>query len=206
MEELLKYFPDLTATQAQQFAEMGPLYADWNEKINVISRRDIDKIYLHHILHSLSVAKFFTPKPQTKFIDLGCGGGFPSIPLAVMWPECEFHLIDRIGKKVKVAQEIASALKLSNTTFQHGDSAECKLKCDFVLSRAVMSLSDLIRSSQRLVLPKDQNRIPNGLICLKGGDLAQEIKDVKRPVLDIPLSDFFSEEYYKEKELLYIEL
>lgn len=205
MDDLLKYFPDLTPRQCEQFAALGTLYPEWNEKINVISRKDIDNLYLHHIIHSLAIARFFTPVDGTRFIDLGCGGGFPGIPLAILWPGCRFHLIDRIGKKIKVASAVASAVGLENVTFQHGDSGECHEKFDFVVSRAVMQLDELVRISGRLVGRRSVNRVPNGLICLKGGDLASELGRVKRPLLDIPLTDYFAEEYFKGKDLIYVE-
>lgn len=206
MDELLKYFPNLTPRQVEQFTLMGTLYPEWNEKINVISRKDIDNLYAHHILHSLAIAKFFTPVEGTRFIDLGTGGGFPGIPLAVLWPECRFHLIDRIGKKIRVATEIASALGLVNVTFQHGDSGECHEKFDFVVSRAVMQLDELVKISQRLIGRPSRNRIPNGLICLKGGDLKAELGRVKRPLVDVPLNDYFTDPYFEAKELVYVEL
>ncbi|MDE6556762.1 MAG: 16S rRNA (guanine(527)-N(7))-methyltransferase RsmG, partial [Duncaniella sp.] len=132
MDELLKYFPDLTPLQIEQFGKLGTLYPSWNEKINVISRKDISNLYTHHILHSLAIAKFFTPEKDSSLLDLGTGGGFPGIPLAILWPECKFHLIDRIGKKIRVAQSIAEEIGLTNVTFQHGDIGECRLKVDFV--------------------------------------------------------------------------
>lgn len=205
MEDILKYFPTLSPTQIEQFTALGSLYPEWNEKINVISRKDIDNLYLHHILHSLAIARFFTPAPDTRFLDLGCGGGFPGIPLAILFPDCRFHLIDRIGKKVRVASEIAAAIGLTNVTTQHGDSGECHEKFDFVVSRAVMQLDELVRICGRLIAPRGINRIPNGLICLKGGDLAAELGRVKRPLLDVPLADFFTEEYFIGKDLIYVE-
>lgn len=206
MDELLKYFPNLTPRQAEQYAALGALYREWNDKINVVSRRDIDQIYLHHIVHSLAIAKFITPVAGTKFIDLGTGGGFPGIPLAIMWPQCQFHLIDRIGKKIRVATEIAAATGLTNVTFQHGDMGECHLKADFVVSRAVMQLDDLVKISRRNIASQSANRIPNGLICLKGGDLNSELAAVRRPMIDVPLTDYFSEPYFQGKELIYVEL
>lgn len=206
MEEILKYFPDLTPLQIERFTALGRLYPEWNEKINVISRKDIDNLYPHHILHSLAIAKFITPVEGTQMIDLGTGGGFPGIPLAIFWPECRFHLIDRIGKKIKVASSIAEELGLDNVTFQHGDMGECKLKADYVVSRAVMQLDELVRIVSRNISDKERNRLPNGLICLKGGELAPELGRVKRPTLDVPLSDYFSEEYFKTKDLIYVEL
>ena len=206
MEEILKYFPYLTAEQQQQFTALGNLYPEWNEKINVISRKDIDNLYVHHILHSLSIGKFITPVDGTAFLDLGTGGGFPGIPLAILWPECKFHLIDRIGKKIKVAQSIAESISLKNVTFQHGDSGECHQKFDFVVSRAVMQLEDLIKLIRRNISPKSTNKMPNGLICLKGGDLRSELGRVKQPLIDVPLSDYFPQEYFITKDLIYVEL
>ncbi len=205
MEEILKYFPSLTQRQIDQFTALGRLYPEWNEKINVISRKDIDNLYLHHILHSLAIAKFISPVDGTQFIDLGTGGGFPGIPLAIMWPDCGFHLIDRIGKKIKVATAIANEIGLTNVTFQHGDMGECKLKADYVVSRAVMQLDELVKMIGRNISGKNQNRIPNGLICLKGGELGSELGRVTRPVLDVPISDYFSDEYFKTKDLIYVE-
>ncbi len=210
MDEILKYFPSLTDTQRRQFTALRELYGTWNEKINVISRRDIDNLYVNHVLHSLSIARFITPAPSTRFADLGCGGGFPGIPLAILWPECSFHLIDRIGKKVRVASEIAAATGLDNCTFQHGDSGECREKFDYVVSRAVMTLPDLVKASAHMSDRKQNpvNRLPNGLICLKGGDLEPEIQATphSRDILQVPLSDFFDEEYFKTKSLIYVKL
>ena len=203
--EILKYFPSLTQRQIDQFTALGRLYPEWNEKINVISRKDIDNLYPHHILHSLAIAKFISPVDGTQFIDLGTGGGFPGIPLAIMWPDCGFHLIDRIGKKIKVATAIANEIGLKNVTFQHGDMGECKLKADYVVSRAVMQLDELVKMIGRNISGKNQNRIPNGLICLKGGELGSELGRVTRPVLDVPISDYFSDEYFKTKDLIYVE-
>ena len=206
MEQITKYFPNLTDTQLQQIAMLGPLYNDWNEKINVISRKDISNLYTHHILHSLSISKFITPNRGTAFLDMGTGGGFPGIPLAIMWPECKFHLIDRIGKKVKVARAIAESIGLTNVPFQHGDIGECRNKFDYVVSRAVMRLDELIPLIRKNVSSKSTNRIPNGLLCLKGGDLTDEIKNVTQPIIEVPLSDYFTEEYFQTKELIYVEL
>lgn len=206
MDEILKYFTNLTDSQIDQFSQLGVLYPEWNEKINVISRKDISNLYTHHILHSLALAKFITPVEGTTFIDLGTGGGFPGIPLAIMWPHCKFHLIDRIGKKIKVASAIAGEIGLKNVTFQHGDIGECHLKVDFMISRAVMQLEELVKLSKRNISTKDRNGFPNGLICLKGGDLAAEIDHISQPVIDVPLSDYFSEEYFKTKDLIYVEL
>ena len=207
MEQLLSLFPELTEEQRRQFTTLLPLYSEKNAAVNVISRKDIDNLYQNHVLHSLSIARFITPEPGTRFIDLGCGGGFPGIPLAILWPDCTFHLIDRIGKKVRVASEVAEAIGLKNCTFQHGDSGECRKKFDFVISRAVMSLPDLVKASLHLIDRQNRNRLPNGLICLKGGDLETEIKQTRRNVLDVPLSDYFPGiEYYSTKYLIYCPL
>lgn len=207
MEQLLSLFPELTEEQRRQFEALLPLYTEKNSAVNVISRKDIDNLYPNHVLHSLAIARFITPEPGTRFIDLGCGGGFPGIPLAILWKDCHFHLIDRIGKKVRVASEVAEAIGLKNCTFQHGDSGECRRKFDFVISRAVMSLPDLVRASLHLIDHQSRNRLPNGLICLKGGDLTDEIRATRRNVLDVPLSDFFpGVDYYATKYLLYCPL
>ncbi|MBD5312854.1 MAG: 16S rRNA (guanine(527)-N(7))-methyltransferase RsmG [Bacteroides sp.] len=206
MEELLKYFPNLSPLQIERFTALGQLYHEWNEKINVISRKDIDNLYSHHILHSLAIAKFITPIDGTQMIDLGTGGGFPGIPLAIFWPGCRFHLIDRIGKKIKVAAAIAEELGLDNVSFQHGDMGECKLKADYIVSRAVMQLDELVKICARNVAGQSRNKLPNGLICLKGGELASELGRVKRPLIDVPLSDYFSEEYFKTKDLIYVKI
>jgi len=203
---IFRYFPGLTELQRQQFAALGPLYEEWNSRINVISRRDIDNLYAHHVLHSLAIAKFVTPVTGTTLLDLGTGGGFPGIPLAIMWPDCRFHLIDRIGKKIRVAQSIAESIGLKNVTFQHGDSGECHERFDYVISRAVMRLDSLIALVRRNIRQSSQNVIPPGLLCLKGGNLAEEIDAVSRPVLEVPLSDYFTEDFYAAKSLVYVEL
>lgn len=206
MDEILKYFPNITSEQRERFLALGRLYPEWNDKINVISRKDIDNLYTHHILHSLAIGKFITPVAGTQMIDLGTGGGFPGIPLAIFWPDCRFHLIDRIGKKIKVANAIADELRLDNVTFQHGDMGECKVKADYIISRAVMQLDELVKISVKNISPQCHNKLPNGLICLKGGELDSEIGRVKRPLIDVPLSDYFSEEYFKTKDLIYVKL
>ena len=206
MDEILKYFPELTDKQVEQLKIIGSVYPEWNNKINVISRKDIDYLYQHHILHSLAIAKFITPVRNTSFLDFGTGGGFPGIPLAIMFPECSFHLIDRIGKKLKVAEAVANASGLTNVTFQHGDIGECHGKFDFVVSRAVMRMEELARLSRKNISNKSSNLLPNGLLCLKGGDLKEEIVLTNRPVIEVPLSDYFSEEYFETKKLIYVEM
>jgi len=172
--------------------------------VNVISRKDIGNLYGHHILHSLAIAQFLTPQPGTEFMDLGTGGGFPGIPLAIMWPQCSFHLIDRIGKKVNVARQVAHAIGLDNVTFQHGDAAECRRRFDYVVSRAVTDLDKLLPMARRSIAPRGRNKLPNGLICLKGGDLRQEITGAgASDALEVPLSDWFAEEFFATKKLIY---
>ncbi len=207
MDIILKYFPQLTPRQCEQFEAIGSLYPEWNEKINVISRKDIQNLYPNHVLHSLAIARFLSdygaPVDGTTFIDLGTGGGFPGIPLAIMYPACQFHLIDRIGKKTRVAQSIAEEIGLSNVTFQHGDIGECKLKVDFVVSRAVMRLDALLPLIKKNISPKSPNRLANGLICLKGGDLDNETPP-NASVMDIDITDFFNEPHFQQKKLIYV--
>ncbi|MDE5920451.1 MAG: 16S rRNA (guanine(527)-N(7))-methyltransferase RsmG [Paramuribaculum sp.] len=206
MEEIIRYFPELTETQRERFAALGALYSDWNAKINVISRKDIDNLYVHHVLHSLAIAKFMTPAAGSRLLDMGCGGGFPGIPLAILWPDCHFHLIDRIGKKLRVAQAVADAVGLPNVSIQHGDIGECREKFDFVVSRAVMTLDQLVPLVTKNIAHNDRSKLPDGLICLKGGDLKTEIDNTRRPVLEVPVSDWFSEEYFSTKKLLYVRI
>ena len=203
IEKILKYFPHLTETQKRQLELLMTLYPEWNEKINVISRKDIDNIEVNHILHSLAIAKFISFKPGSSVLDFGCGGGLPGIPLAILFPDVHFHLIDRIGKKVKVAQEIASAIGLKNVTFQHGDSGECHDKFDFVVSRAVMPQPDLVRLARKNISTKQQNGLPNGVIALKGGDLQAEIATLKSKTEVADIENYFSEDYFKTKKIVY---
>ncbi|MDE6300746.1 MAG: 16S rRNA (guanine(527)-N(7))-methyltransferase RsmG [Muribaculaceae bacterium] len=207
LELLTHYFPELTDRQKEQFSIMGTLYPEWNEKINVISRKDIDNLFPNHILHSLAIARFLGDvAPGTSFMDLGTGGGFPGIPLAVMYPSCRFHLIDRIAKKLRVAEDVARAAGLDNVTFQHGDSGECHEKFDYVVSRAVMPLDKLVKLIVRNISPvtPSANRYSNGLVCLKGGDLADESAAVNFPVIEFPLSEFFVEPFFDTKKLVYV--
>lgn len=200
---IFKYFPELTETQCHRFAMMGPLYREWNQRINVVSRKDIDNIYSHHVLHSLAIARLLTPVDGTAFMDFGCGGGFPGIPLAVLWPGCTFHLIDRVGKKIRVATEIAQSLGLANVTFQHGDAGECHRKFDFVISRAVMRLEALVPLARRNISTVSRNKLHNGLICLKGGDLASEVEATQGDVLEVPITDYFKEQFFETKKIIY---
>lgn len=205
-EIVFKYFPELTERQREQFAALGELYPEWNAKINVISRKDIGNLYTNHILHSLAIAKFLQPVAGTSFLDMGTGGGFPGIPLAIMFPDCRFHLIDRIGKKIKVAQSVAEAVGLTNVTFQHGDIGECRDKYDFVVSRAVMLLDELVPLVRKNIDRTQRNGVPNGIICLKGGDLADELKCFGRNVMREKVSAYFSEPFFETKELIYLPL
>ncbi len=206
MEHILKYFPELNEDQRNQMALLETLYPEWNAKINVISRKDIDNLEVNHILHSLGLVKFVKFMPGTRVMDLGTGGGFPGIPLAVYYPEVTFHLVDRIGKKLKVAQDIAERIGLTNVTFQHGDVKEVKGKFDFVVSRAVMDLGDMVPLVKRFIDSEDHNAVPNGLICLKGGDLTGEVHQFKNQVLIDDLSSYFKEEFFKTKKILYLPL
>lgn len=206
MEYILKYFPELDERQREQMASLESLYPEWNEKINVISRKDIANLEINHLLHSLGLVKFVKFTPGTRVMDLGTGGGLPAIPLAVYYPEVSFHLVDRIGKKLRVAQDIAQRIGLTNVTFQHGDVKEVKGKFDFVVSRAVMELGELVPLVKRLIAPDDHNAIPNGLICLKGGDLNSEVSKFRNQVLIDELSSYFKEDFFKTKKVLYLPL
>ena len=206
MENILKYFPELTDQQREEFSQLEMLYPEWNAKINVISRKDIDNLEVNHILHSLGLVKFVKFTPGTRVMDLGTGGGLPGIPLAIYYPEVTFHLVDRIGKKLKVAQDIAERIGLQNVTFQHGDVKEVKGKFDFVVSRAVMDLGEMVPLIKRFIDSEDRNAIPNGLICLKGGDLTGEVQKFKNQVLIDELSSYFKEEFFKTKKVLYLPL
>ena len=204
MELILKYFPDLTEEQKRQFAALYDLYTDWNSKINVISRKDIENLYEHHVLHSLGIAKVIRFKPGTKVMDLGTGGGFPGIPLAILFPEVQFHLVDSIGKKVRVATEIAGSIGQKNVTNRHARAEEEKQLFDFVVSRAVMPLTDLLKIIRKNISPKQQNALPNGLICLKGGELEKETMPVKNKTTMWNLKEFFGEEFFETKKVVYV--
>lgn len=200
----MKYFPDLTETQKQQFAALYDLYTDWNSKINVISRKDITNLYEHHVLHSLGIAKIIHFRPATEVMDLGTGGGFPGIPLAILFPDTHFHLVDSIGKKVKVATEIAKAIGLKNVTTRHCRAEEEKQQFDFVVSRAVMPLTDLLKIIRKNIRKEQHNALPNGLICLKGGELDREVMPVKHQTLIYDLKDYFEEEFFETKKVVYV--
>ena len=204
MDIILKYFPDLTDTQKEQFAALYDLYTDWNSKINVISRKDITNLYEHHVLHSLGIAKVIQFKAGTSVMDLGTGGGFPGIPLAILFPDTKFHLVDSIGKKVRVATEIANAIGLKNVTTRHCRAEEEKQLFDFVVSRAVMPLTDLLKIIRKNISSEQHNALPNGLICLKGGELDREVMPVKHQTIVTDLKDFFSEEFFETKKVVYV--
>lgn len=206
MEQILKYFPNLTERQIEQFRMLDELYHDWNSKINVISRKDIDNLYEHHVLHSLGIADYIRFKPGTEIMDLGTGGGFPGIPLAIMFPECKFHLVDSIGKKIKVCTAVAEALGLENVTTRHCRAEEEKRQFDFVVSRAVMPLMDLIKIIRKNIKKEQKNALPNGLICLKGGELDKETMRMKNHVTISSLSDVFHEEFFETKKVVYVSL
>lgn len=204
MNEILKYFPHLSEEQQRQYAALYDLYSDWNSKINVISRKDIDNLYEHHILHSLAIAKFIGFKAGTHILDFGTGGGFPGIPLAIMFPEVNFKLIDGTGKKIKVATEIAKAIGLKNVVAEHLRGEDEREKYDFIVSRAVMQLSDMIRLMRKNISRTQRNALPNGFITLKGGDLTEETKPYKNIANVLPLSEWFEEDWFKGKNIIYI--
>lgn len=204
MDIILKYFPRLTDRQKSQFEALYDLYADWNSKINVISRKDIGNLYEHHVLHSLAIARLIHFQPGTRVMDLGTGGGFPGIPLAIMFSDCQFHLVDSIGKKIKVATEVASAVGLENVTLCHERAEEEKGLFDFVVSRAVMPLADLLKIVRKNISKEQKNAYPNGLICLKGGELQHEVMPFKKQAEVIALSDWFEEEYFTTKKVVYV--
>ncbi len=204
MDIILKYFPNLSEVQQQQFAALYDLYTDWNSKINVISRKDITNLYEHHVLHSLGIAKVMQFRPETTVMDLGTGGGFPGIPLAILFPETHFHLVDSIGKKVKVATEIANAIGLKNVTTRHCRAEEEKQLFDFVVSRAVMPLADLLKIIRKNIKKEQHNALPNGLICLKGGELEREVMPIKHQTLMYDLKDYFEEEFFETKKVVYV--
>lgn len=204
MEEILKYFKDITELQRRQLEALGSLYAEWNAKINVISRKDIDNLYEHHILHSMAIAKVVRFRPGTSILDFGTGGGFPGIPLAILFPECNFKLIDGTGKKIHVVEEIAKAIDLKNCTAMQIRGEMEKGKYDFVVSRAVMQLPDLMKIITKNISKKQNNALPNGLICLKGGDVQQEVYPYRHIAEVTPVSNWFAEEWFKGKNIIYV--
>lgn len=205
MKIISDYFK-LTDRQAEQFAQLDALYRDWNSKINVISRKDIDNLYEHHVLHSLAIAKFLPFQPGTTILDVGTGGGFPGIPLAILFPECRFMLIDSIGKKIKVASEVAQSLGLTNVVCKQERAEEEKQKFDFVVSRAVMPLPDLVKLVRKNISSKQHNAVPNGIIVLKGGDLKEELAPYQKTAEVTPCSQWFANDWYSTKQLIYLPL
>ncbi len=199
-----KYFPYLTPRQIEQFTALDELYHDWNSKINVISRKDIDNLYEHHVLHSLAIAKLITFREGTNVLDFGTGGGFPGIPLAILFPEANFKLIDGTGKKIRVAQEVATAIGLENVLPQHMRGEEEKGKFDFIVSRAVMPLPELMKIVKKNIAPDQHNVLPNGVIVLKGGSLDEELRPYRKIAEKTELSQWFCEEWFKEKFLIYV--
>ena len=206
MTIIQKYFTNLTGLQVEQFAQLEALYNDWNAKINVISRKDIQNLYEHHVLHSLGIAKVVNFRDETTVMDLGTGGGFPGIPLAILFPHVQFHLVDSVGKKVKVANEVATAIGLKNVKFSHARAEEIKEQYDFVVTRAVMPMVDLVKVARKNIKKEQHNAVPNGIIALKGGELNGEIASMKNIATVWELSDFFDEEYFKTKKILYLPL
>jgi 16S rRNA (guanine527-N7)-methyltransferase len=204
--DIFNYFPDLTPRQREQIDALDALYRDWNAKINVISRKDIDNLYLHHVLHSLAIAKFTRFQPGTHILDIGTGGGFPGIPLAIMFPECQFRLIDSIGKKVRVAGEIAKAIGLENVEAFHRRAEEERDRFHFVVSRAVMPLPKLVKIISKNISKSQRNALPNGLIVLKGGDLTSEIRPYERYVELEDITGFFHDEWFEDKKVVYLPL
>lgn len=202
----MKYFPNLTEIQKAQFEALKPIYEEWNAKINVISRKDMDAFYTHHVLHSLAIAKEIPFVPRTKILDIGTGGGFPGIPLAIYFPECKFHLVDSIGKKIKVVQAVIDELALKNISAQQIRAEQIKDKYDFITARGVSRLKNLVNWTQNKIAKKDKNPIPNGLICLKGGDLTEEIKEIQQEVLLYKISNYFEEEFFETKCIAYVPL
>lgn len=201
---ILKYFPNITKTQQEQFAALQELFTFWNAQINVISRKDIDLLYERHVLHSLGIAKVIQFNPKTNIMDIGCGGGFPGIPLAILFPETNFYLVDSIGKKIKVVNEVALALGLKNVRAEHIRAEEVKEKFEFIISRAVTEFPVFYRWVQNKISKNQFNSLPNGILYLKGGDLTEEFKDFKKRVVFYDLKDYFSEEFFDTKKVVYL--
>jgi len=206
MEYIRRYYPELSEKQERQFAALYSLYLEWNTKINVISRKDIDNLYERHILHSLGIEKIVHFKDSSTVLDAGTGGGFPGIPLAILFPETSFMLIDCIGKKIKVAQAVTESIGLSNVKTKHGRIEDEKERYDFIVSRAVMPLPNLVKIVRKNIKKEQKNAIPNGLICLKGGELHNETASFSNQLICVNLSDFFSESFFKTKKVIFIPL
>lgn len=204
LESIFGYFPELSDRQKEQMAQLYGLYTDWNSKINVISRKDIENLYVHHVLHSLGIAKVVNFRPGTSIMDVGTGGGFPGIPLAIMFPECRFHLVDSIGKKIHVAEEVANSLGLENVTLKHSRAEEVKDEFDFVVTRGVMPLVDLVKAIRKNIGREQKNSISNGILALKGGELSGEIAPMKKICTVWELKDFFKEEFFETKKVVHV--
>ena len=204
MEAILKYFPELTNRQRQQFGMLQELYTDWNSKINVVSRKDIDKLYIHHVLHSLAIAKVISFAKGTRILDVGTGGGFPGIPLAILSPAVSFTLVDSIGKKITVVNEVLNSLQLTNVVAQKARAEELKDTFDFVVTRAVAPMLTIIGWVRGKVKPGGYNHLPNGIIALKGGDIREELAPLGKYVKRWKISDMFEEEYFEEKKVVFV--
>lgn len=205
-EIIFQYFKDINDEQRAQFRALGPLYQEWNAKINVISRKDIDNLYMHHVLHSLGIAKVVNFRQGSNILDIGTGGGFPGIPLAILFPNCKFKLIDSIGKKTRVAAAVANAIGLKNVVVEHRNVIEEKNKYDFVVSRAVMNATDLVKLIRKNVSKEQRNALPNGLICLKGGDMTEEVAPFRNHSEIWELKSYFDDEFFDTKKVMYIQL
>ncbi|MCK5730287.1 MAG: 16S rRNA (guanine(527)-N(7))-methyltransferase RsmG [Draconibacterium sp.] len=206
MQIIQQYFPDLSPKQIELFKQLQPLYAEWNAQINVISRKDFSEFYERHVLHSLSIAKFIRFTPGSKVLDVGTGGGFPGIPLAILFPKVQFHLVDSIGKKIKVVNEISNSLRLMNVKAEQVRAEQLKDKYDFVVSRAVTRLPEFIKWIQKNISKKHKNALPNGILYLKGGDLTEEITLFKNSIFIQNLSEYFDEEFFETKKIVHLPL
>jgi len=205
MKKINMYFKDLSDEQIQQFEQLEALYKDWNAQINVISRKDIDELYLRHVLHSLAIAKVLYFLPNSKVLDVGTGGGFPGIPLAILFPETQFHLVDSIGKKIKVVQEVVNALGLKNVKATHGRAEKVKGEFDFIVSRAVTNMDDFVKWVRKKVVKKQNHELKNGILYLKGGDLTEELANFPKATI-YKLSDYFSEDFFETKKVVHLPL
>ncbi len=206
MEKILKYFNDLTGEQIDKFSALKDLYKDWNSKINVISRKDIDELYTHHVLHSLSIAKFIKFSEGSRIVDVGCGGGFPGIPLAILFPKVEFTLVDSIRKKITVVNGVVSSLNLDNAKGVNERAENLTSKFDFIVSRAVTSFPDFVRLTGKLISTHQINSIPNGIIYLKGGDIEEEIRQFKKISEVYEISRYFEDPFFETKKIIYLPL